>query len=262
MQVTLNYQEPPPEGKRTGRYIDAKAKEVGIPGLSRCSQPRFLLAAQTRHSEMGEMVDENAPCKVAMHDGRQLNPPAELESVGFTLRDWPTSVKDFRDDEEVAARYYDEVIRLVKEASGADRVLVFDHTVRSTESQSLNSLEKGAAAAAVPRVHCDYTAVSAPRRLKQLAKDGVYSRLRERDLGEDEVLGLGSSRFSFINVWRNISPHDPVHRMPLAVCDTNSVPTSDHFLYELVFEERIGENYSLNYSNDHQWCCEPQPTAL
>lgn len=207
---------------------------------------------------MGDMVDENSPCTAKMHDGRQLPVPAELEDVGFTLRDWPTKVSNFRDDEEVTATYYDEIINLVKEASGADRVLVFDHTVRSTESSNLNSLEKGAAAAAVPRVHCDYTAVSAPRRLKQLAKDGVYSRLRGRDLTEEEVLALGSKRFSFINVWRNISPDDPVYRMPLAVCDTNTVPTSDHFLYELVFKERIGENYSLNYSDQHKWYYYPQ----
>lgn len=207
---------------------------------------------------MGDMVDDNSPCSVEMHDARQLPTSAELETVGFTLRDWPTKVNNFRDDQEVTDTYYDEIIRLVKEASGADRVLVFDHTVRSTESSSLNSLQKGAAAAAVPRVHCDYTAVSAPRRLKQLAKDGVYSRLRGRDLTEEEVLSLGSKRFSFINVWRNISPDAPVHRMPLAVCDTNTVPTSDHFLYELVFTERIGENYSLNYSDKHKWYYYPE----
>ena len=180
-EVTLNYQEPPPAGKGTGRYID---------------QP-----------DKGDLVDENVPQKVQMHNARELNPPAQLEDVGFTLRVHPTAVKachflslirilgskcercfflqnvyhiidiiifdaikekfplssqDFRNDDEVKEKYYAEIIQLVKEASGCDRVMVFDHTVRSTASTSLNALEKGATAAAVPRVHCDYTADGAP----------------------------------------------------------------------------------------------------
>ena len=76
-------------------------------------------------------------------------------------------------------------MKLVKEQSGADRVFIFDHTVRSSEAKSLNALEAGATAAAVPRVHCDYTAVGAPVRLKQLGKEGINSLLRGRDLTEE-----------------------------------------------------------------------------
>jgi len=48
--------------------------------------------------------------------------------------------------------------------------------------------------------------------------------------------------------------------MPLAVCDTNTVPKEDHFLYELKFPHRTGENYSLKYSPDHKWFYYPQQT--
>ena len=86
----------------------------------------------------------------------------------------PTAVQNFRDDAEIEATYYDEMRTLIKKASGADRVLIFDHTVRNTDNTNLNT-EKGGTAAPVPRVHCDYTADGAPRRLMQMGEAGVWS---------------------------------------------------------------------------------------
>ena len=39
----------------------------------------------------------------------------------------------------------------------------------------------------MPRVHCDYTADGAPRRLRQLGEQGIFSRLRGRTLTTAEV---------------------------------------------------------------------------
>ena len=88
--------------------------------------------------------------------------------------------------------------------SGADRVFIFDHTVRQSGNSNLNA-EAGGEAAPVPRVHCDYTADGAPRRLAQLAKQGIFSRLRGKILSEEEVAELAAGRYAFINVWRSIS---------------------------------------------------------
>ena len=41
-----------------------------------------------------------------------------------------SSVEDFYDEDEVRNVYYPEAERLIKAATGADRVFVFDHTVR------------------------------------------------------------------------------------------------------------------------------------
>jgi hypothetical protein len=138
-----------------------------------------------------------------MRDGRELQPPATLETMGFALERWPTACDDFRDNEKVFSTYYSEIIDLVKKASGAQRVFVFDHTIRETGVSNLNAVG-GGPAAAVARVHCDYTARGAPRRLAQLGKDGIYSRLRGRELTSDEVAELSAGRFAFINV-----PHQP-----------------------------------------------------
>ena len=54
-------------------------------------------------------------------------------------------------------------------------------------------------------------------------------------------------------VWRSIDDHHPVMQQPLAVCDENTVPDSDRFIYQLRFPDRTGENYSLRYSKGHKW---------
>jgi hypothetical protein len=151
-----------------------------------------------------------------MRDARELSPPASFGELGFELRSWPTRCADFTDDVEVVKTYYGEMMELVKAASGAKRVLIFDHTIRQSGMTNLNTAA-GGVAAPVPRVHCDYTAEGAPRRLQQLGKAGFYSRVRERMLNEADVAELARSRYAFINVWRSIS-EAPVERMPLAVC--------------------------------------------
>merc|ERR1719240_2480973 len=137
-----------------------------------------------------------------MHDGREMSPPASLESVGFALKSWPTAVADFRDDADVVQTYYAEMMELVKAASGAERVFIFDHTIRESGNTNLNAAA-GGAAAPVPRVHCDYTADGAPRRLAQLGEQGIRSLVRGRTLTPSEVGELAAGRFAFINVWRS-----------------------------------------------------------
>ena len=231
--VILNYQEPPPLGKRTGRYIN---------------QP-----------DKGDLVDEHVGMDTVMLDGRELNPAADLESMGFALISHSTACSDFTEDDVVADTYYGEMMEVVKKASGAARVYVFDHTVRKSGNTNLNA-EAGSSAAPVPRVHCDYTADGAPRRLQVLGEEGIFSRLKDRELTTVEVDALADGRFAFINVWRSLDPVHPIMQKPLAVCDENSVPTEDKFLYELAFPDRTGENYSLRYNAEHKWYYYPEMT--
>jgi len=231
-QITsLNYQVAPPPGKAIGRYIE---------------QP-----------DKGDVVDEHTACDVTMRDGRELAPAATLNTMGFELATWPTKCADFRDDQAVVDSYYGEMMELVKQASGASRVFIFDHTIRESGNTNLNTAA-GGAAAPVPRVHCDYTADGAPRRLEQLGKEGIFSRVRGRVLTEDDVAELANGRFAFINVWRSICDEHPVMQKPLAVCDERSVASADRMLYELRFPDRTGENYSLVHSEEHAWYYYPK----
>ena len=94
----------------------------------------------------------------------------------------------------------------------------------------------------------------------QLGEEGIYSRLRGRTLTSAEAQELSNGRFAFINVWRSIDDVHPVMREPLAVCDENSVPDDDRFIYELRFPDRTGENYSLRHSTEHKWYYYPKLT--
>lgn len=231
--VDLNYGEEAPPGKRVGRYI--------------------------QQADKGDCIDKDKKFKVTMHNARALAQPGLLDTTGFELQQWPTAVQDFQDNAEVEHVYYQEIRALVKKASGAHRVLIFDHTVRNSDNTNLNVSKGQDSAAPVLRVHCDYTAASAPRRLMSFAKSGVYSQIRKRTLTEEDFKDLASRRFAFINVWRSIVD-EPVEKKPLAVCDTRSVPEKDQFLYELIFPDRVGENYSLKFNEAHKWHYYPRMT--
>ena len=65
-----------------------------------------------------------------MNNGRLLSPRARLNTVGHEVRIDPTQVKNFRDNDELKAVLYYEIENLVKKATGASKVFVFDHTIR------------------------------------------------------------------------------------------------------------------------------------
>ena len=225
--VLLNYQRPPPDGFATGRYIDQE--------------------------DRGDVIDESDPRWVPMYNARALSPPATLSSHGFACQTWPTAVTDFDNEGQLHSEYYEEIVALVKHASGATRVVVFDHTRRTTGAVSLNAAQ-GGTAAPVPRIHCDYTEDGAPRRLRQLGVKGMDGL----SAAEVEAIAAGSGRrYAFINAWRSLDTSAPVQQHPLAVVDARTVHPSDRFLYELRFPDRTGQNYSLRFSTQHQWYTYP-----
>ena len=68
--------------------------------------------------------------KVTIHDARPVAGAVSLDANGFALVNHRSAVRDFFDDEEVRRVYYPEVERVLKQATGAYRVHIFDHTVR------------------------------------------------------------------------------------------------------------------------------------
>src|SRR6185295_7061705 len=76
----------------------------------------------------------------------------------------PTAVTDFTDDEVIRSAYYREAETLLAQATGAARVIVFDHNVRNAARAA--SGEAGIRAP-VPRTHNDFTARSGPERARR-----------------------------------------------------------------------------------------------
>jgi hypothetical protein len=160
-----------------------------------------------------------------------------LDGAGFVLARHATSVKNFHDEAELRAIYYPEVEQLVRNATGAAKVVIFDHTVRISNGDG-----RPGARAPARVVHNDYTEKSGPRR----ARDFLHS---------EEAARLLSGRFVEINVWRPI--RGPVRRDPLGLIDGRSIAPGDLVTTKLVFPDRTGEIYYGAYNPAHRWCYFP-----
>ena len=172
--------------------------------------------------------------KMTVRDGRPLKGTFDLETHGFEFVDHPTKTEDFFNPEQLADIYYPEVEKLIKERTGASRVLIFDHTLRSGDQDTRN--EK-LVREPVLSVHNDYTEWSGPQRV--------------RDLLPDEADELLKRRFAIVQVWRAINK--PIESNPLAICEAKTLSTGDLIAAERRFPDRVGETYQIAHNPDHQW---------
>lgn len=171
---------------------------------------------------------------VPIHDGRAVRDRLSLDTHGFTLVDHPTAVRDFFDLEQLRTIYYPEAMALVKALSGASRVHLFDHTLRSGDA---DEREARLIREPVLAAHNDYTEWSGPQRV--------------RDLLPDEAGDLLSRRFAIIQIWRAIG--QPIRRNPLAIMDARSLDFADLNVAERRYPDRVGQTYRLSYHPAHRW---------
>jgi hypothetical protein len=174
------------------------------------------------------------PRKVVIRNGRPRAKDLVLDRDGFRFIRHDTKVADFYDENEIRRVYYPEMEALVKAESGAARVVVFDHTLRTADDE-LREAKK--VREVVRRAHNDYTEWSGPQRV--------------RDLLPDEAEALLARRFAIVQVWRPI--RHPVETFPLAICDANSVSASDFIISERRYPNRIGQTYAVAYNPAHEW---------
>lgn len=210
--------------------------------LHRPERLRYMIA------EMGG--DEDAPeyhawyqdHRMAIRDARREAGDLSLDREGFVLLKSPTAVADFYDPDDVEAVYNPEIERLVKRETGAEAVLVFDHTIRV---QSDEKRREKKVRETVKLAHNDYTERSGPQRVRDL-------------LGPDEAERRLRHRFAFYNLWRPIN--GPVLSVPLALCAAQSVRPGDWVTCDLVYEDRVGEIYNIDHNPAHRWCYFPRMT--
>jgi hypothetical protein len=172
--------------------------------------------------------------KVPVYDGRAIADRLSLEREGFLFVKHETRVKDFFNEAEVRSVYYPETQQLVKQYSGADRVLVFDHTLRSADSAVRDAKQ---ISAPVRNAHNDYTEWSGPQRV--------------RDLLPDQAEELLKRRFAVIQTWRPI--RNPLEREPLAIADARTIGTKELIPSARVYPDRIGEVYHCTFNPEHRW---------
>jgi hypothetical protein len=180
---------------------------------------------------------------VTIHNARRFR-DLTLDVSGFemiphrsTLTDWAS----FKDDDLVRAIDYPEIEAALKARTGAEKVVIFDHTLRDSTA------EPGRAALREPvrRVHDDQTFESAPRRVA-------------RHLAAEEAAWRLERRFAIVNFWRPVG--GPVLRTPLAVCDARSIVLPDLIPSDLVYPDWVGETYSIAFNPRHRWYWYPRQT--
>jgi hypothetical protein len=174
------------------------------------------------------------PHRVTIRNGRPQADQFILDRNGFRFVRHDTKVANFYDEDEVRRVYYPEMEALVKQESGASRVVVFDHTLRTADDE-LREAQK--IREVVRRVHNDYTEWSAPQRV--------------RDILPDEADALLSRRFAIIQVWRPI--RHPVETFPLGIADAQSLSPEDLVVSERRAPNRVGQTYAVTHNPAHRW---------
>ena len=185
----------------------------------------------------GQGMSQPRPEKhaVRIYDVRRAASPPSLDDNGFAVVHLHTTVLDFFDGRAIRDVYYEECAALVKAATGAHVVQVFDHNVRD---KTLAQAPSSGVRDPVRFVHNDYTETSGPQRVRDL-------------MGNEAAAALLARRFVFINVWRPI--RGPVLDVPLAVCDAHTLDAGDFIATDLRYADRTGEVYSVRHNPAHHW---------
>ena len=200
-------------------------------------KPVFHSAAYT--GDAPKIFFDTVPHAVTIHDMRPFAGRLSLDREGFDLRDAPTAAGDLYDDAVVEDRYYREIEDLLRTATGASRVAIFDVTRRKAGGEA-----GGGVRGPANRVHVDYTEGSGPKRLRDVIGAEEFDRVRQ-----------AGGHAMQVNVWRPI--RGPVQRAPLALADASSVRPEHLVATDQVFPDRTGEIYHLVHDAGQRWYYAP-----
>ena len=164
---------------------------------------------------------------MTIRNGRLNSGKFSLDVEGFAFAEHNTKVTDFFDDAQLASIYTPEIEKLVAKHAGASKVVVFDHTRRSSDAAVR---EKHSARDPVSAAHADYSDNSAKQRLV--------------DVLGDKAKDHRGKRFSIINVWRSMN--NVIQEWPLAVCDARTI--NDELLYSTVRHAPVRAEPSFEYN--------------
>jgi hypothetical protein len=180
----------------------------------------------------------NDPQEMTVLDGWSRAEAFSLDREGFALRGFRHGFDRFDDDDTVQREFYGPVAEFVRAAVGARKVVVFDHTIRSKVNEQQQTAEHTTTQRApVMLVHCDYTPISGPLRVRQVLPD--------------EAEALLSRRVAFYNFWKPLRRR--VEEKPLGVCDVTSASPDDMLKMVLRYRTRTGEIYVMRHSSAHRW---------
>ncbi len=186
-------------------------------------------------AEPNKRTGEFQIAELEIADSRGAAEQPELDREGFELVDSPTAVTNFYDEKQITDVYYPECITLLKTATGAREVHIFDHTLRVQDD---SKRETHGTRLPVPIVHNDYTEKSGPQRVHDLLEPEKAKRFL-------------AGRFAMVNVWRSFG--QSAERYPLATADGRTIPDEDFIAVDIVYQDRTGEIYQNAHSPGQRW---------
>jgi hypothetical protein len=196
--------------------------------------------------------------RVEVCDARPIRDEFTLDTNGFVLADHKSAVTDFHDSEQIDDIYAGEVIDVVKNLTGADRVVSRGWMIRTSgdvpERKVAGYNHQGGVQPPAADAHVDFTPETAER----------VARLTYEEAFPDE---RPYSRFIASSLWRTFSP--PPQDWPLALCDGNSVgldegtpntlvivdeiPDRKTMLAEMPDEDKAIRAAIFHYNPNHRW---------
>jgi len=181
--------------------------------------------------------------EVNIYNGWSKVDEFSLDREGFELKPISNSFEHFDDNDAIKKLFYPMIVEFVKQHTGANRVEVFDHTIRKPMSEELKD-QTDVQRPTVQLAHSDYTPKSGPQRVREIIPEDADQLLKRR--------------VAFFNVWKPL--YRTVEEFPLAVCDDTTAVEEDKLIMDLKYRDRTGEIYVLRYSPTHRWYYFPRMT--
>ncbi|GJJ11677.1 hypothetical protein Clacol_005913 [Clathrus columnatus] len=212
--TSLNYFKPPLDGSKPWVQVNPDPKTGEQP--------------MNYSKEAQQVIIEN----VRGHESEY-----DLDTTGFLFHQHESQCKNFEDEAVLKDVYYKESTDLIKKVTGANRVVLFDHTIRKNRPGVPDGRDGKRGVAAI--VHVDQTPEAATVRVHRHTPAELAPLLLKH-------------RFQIINLWRPIN--HPAIDSPLALCDYRSVNwDKDLVPTNLKYPDRVGETFSVNYNPGHKW---------
>lgn len=212
------------------------------------------------------------PAKMEQHQRTIFNgrdKDLTLRNNGLQLVPQPTQMtnEDFYDSDKIEKIFYPECEAAIKKhLPGVSKFIIFNHIVRGNKKNEEKAKLKGGSSggdasvqAPVLLAHNDFTATSAPWKVKDMAKadksttvNGNKDSSWKEHVDASDVEELEKKRYIFLNVWRNIADY-PVLDFPLAVCDGQTMNKEDLLTMRLQYPDREVEACMVKNQEAHRW---------
>lgn len=181
------------------------------------------------------------PRQVRIRDMRPIRQSLSLDANAFVLLNQQSACTDFYDSAQIERVYVPEVEALIRNLTGADKVIHFGIMTRTNNPSSPEG---------------------------NLPAFGAHVDYGDRTVREQTVLALGAEeaekwlagRYMLINVWR---PIRVVESAPFAVCDGSTVARED--LCDSEVRGGLGDpnrptlyGYAIAYNENQRWYYVPR----